>query len=314
MNVKCPNEECIAHGACGHHGLNGTCLVRPSAGYHAEVLADSVSPAGHRLTTMLWTFPRFILAELNTHRQLSRNSASSRAIPVEKRIAAVRENPFIPESFGKNRKGMQAGEALEGELAEEARKDWLLAAEDAIFRAEKLASRGVHKQLANRLLEPFSWHTAVISATDWDNLFAQRCHPDAQPEFRKIAELARDVRDASVPTHRLNTWHLPLVGKQYGDDGECRVSGDMFWPQISAARCARVSYLTHDGKRDTRADTELYQRLVTSGHMSPLEHVARPMTTFELTLMGGNTYCGNFSGWVQLRKTIAGERVFGGGT
>lgn len=312
--------------------------------YHAEVLADSISPAGHRLTTMLWTFPRFILAEVNTHKLISKCSASSREIPVEKRIKAVRENPFAPDAFGKNRRGMQATENLEDEQAEEARKDWMLATEDAIFRAEKLATRGVHKQHANRLLELYSWHTAILSGTDWDNLFALRCHPDAQPEFRKIAELARDVRRASQPQElKEGEWHLPFIDRKYGDDdfmdcyGKWDLTGSLcsemlgFHPSmISAARCARVSYLTHDGTRNRDQDVILYDRLTKSGHMSPLEHPARPMTERELEqfetwvietdpdqLAQGyefkfiGSYLGNFNGWVQLRKTVPGERVFG---
>lgn len=296
--------------------------------YEAIILADSISPAGHRLTTMEVTLPRFVLAEFNTHRQFSRNSASSRAIPVEKRIAAVREYPFVPESFGRNKAGMQATEYVSGTELETAREAWFQAAEDACQYALTLAQLGVHKQLANRLLEPFCWHTIICTATDWANFFAQRCHPDAQPEIRIAAELMRVAMEKSV-SRQLNDgqWHLPLVDSTFGDPFEPEVTdiGTAGWAKISAARCARVSYLTHDGKRDLNADLILYDRLTTSGHMSPLEHPARPMTQEELhwfrtqTLDTGRdrpnpvdigSYLGNLNGWISLRKTIPNERVF----
>lgn len=321
--------------------------------YEARVLCDSVSPAGHRLTTMEWTFPRFILAEVNTHRMLSRNSASSRAIPVEKRVRAVEDAMFVPEAFSQNQRGMQAAGNIEDQT--EAREIWQSAGDYACMKASQLAKLGVHKQHANRLLEPFVWHTAIISATDWDNVWAQRCHPDAQPEFRIIAELARQAMDASSPTELPEElWHMPLVGDEVGDPTDDTVDGipRLIWPaannpkgdpygylamieemcKISVGRCARVSYLTHDGKRDFMADIELANKLVNSGHMSPFEHVARPMTKDELQRFETwvpetdidfrrtghyfrriGSYLGNFNGWIQFRKLLPSERVFGGG-
>jgi thymidylate synthase ThyX len=267
--------------------------------YSAKILADSISPEGDRLTTIEITFPRFCLAELNTHRVFSRNSASSRAIPVEKRIAAIEADPFIPEQFGKNQKGMQASEILAGEEMIKARIAWQLACADAIKHARILSTLGVHKQLANRLIEPFAWNTAIISATEWDNFWALRCHPDAQPEFRRAAEMMQDVFNASKPTPLFyGDWHLPLVPDlhdllvDYTLEQICK---------ISIGRCARVSYLTHDGKRDSKADLKLFDRLASSGHMSPLEHVATPMPS---------KFYGNFKGWLQFRKTVPNESNF----
>ncbi len=269
--------------------------------YHAEVLADSIAE-GVRLTTIEVTFPRIVLAEFNTHRMLSRNSASSRAIPVEKRIKMVREHPFVPRAFGKNQKGMQASEELDEKASEISRLHWLSAAKDACERAECLAEIGVHKQLANRLLEPFCWHTVICTATEWDNFFALRCHPDAQPEIRIAAELMREAMAKSEPTRcRLGDWHLPLVNENDIDVPNY----DLPW--LSAARCARVSYLTHDGKRDVEADLMLANRLKTSGHMSPFEHPAMVANTRRPPLPQPS----NFSyPWVQLRKMISGEAVF----
>lgn len=284
-------------------------------GYAARVLADSVTTRGHethRLTTIEVTFPRIVLAEFNTHRVFSRNSASSRAIPVEKRIAMVEADPFIPEAFGRNQKGMQASEQLGEQDTQRARETWESACYHAIGHARNLAALGVHKQLANRLIEPFCWHTVVCTATEWENFFALRCNPDAQPEIRRAADLMRAAYDASVP-ERLDPgmWHMPLlpdalelVNAGFTVEEMCR---------ISVGRCARVSYLTHDGVRDPRADLELCARLQSSGHMSPFEHVARPLTHDDIEDRGLTSYrpfVGNFCGWIQLRKELPHEDNF----
>ncbi len=275
-------------------------------GYEVEVLRDSVSPAGVRLTTLKVTLPRIVLAEFNTHRMLSRSSASSRAIPVEKRIAAVEAEPFVPEAFGKNQRGMQAGEELTGTEADDARREWMSACRAAVDHARGLARLGVHKQIANRLIEPFCWHAIVVTATEWSNFFALRCHPDAQPEIRRAAEMMRDAMAASIPIPvHFGDWHLPFVPPE--EEFDLRTRRSAFTGEevalISAGRCARVSYLTHEGARDPRADFDLAKRLMQSGHMSPFEHAATPQ-------LDRPHFCGNFLGWVQLRKTIRHENDF----
>lgn len=275
-------------------------------GFAAKILADSLSPDGVRLTTMEVTFPRIVLAEFNTHRMLSRNSASSRAIPVEKRIAAVHADPFIPAAFGKNQPGMQASTDLLDNEAWWALQAWKNACENALTFAAELARLGVHKQLANRLLEPFLWHTVIVSATEWSNFFALRCHKDAQPEIRTVAVMMRDALESGSPVslHR-GHWHLPLVdAEEIGDQN--RVGSIEFWKKVSVGRCARVSVLTHDGKRDLVADVELCERLQVAGHMSPFEHVARPLERVD----AAHTFCGNFRGWVQYRKELPHEDDF----
>jgi thymidylate synthase ThyX len=299
-------------------------------GFDAKVLADSVSPAGHRLTTLEATFPRFILAEFNTHRVFSRNSASSRAIPVAKQLRRVLDDPYVPIEFGSNKPGMQAGPALMGAARDAAEAEWLAARDDAVRHVLGLitspenvaayddlhacleAAKGslkeppaewlnVHKQVANRLLEPFMWHTVIVSATTWSNFFNLRCHPDAQPEIRLIASKMREAVERSVPTRlEPEEWHLPLVGEA---EREETVSAEEL-AKVAIGRCARVSYLTHDGSRDLAADVALYDRLLESGHMSPMEHVARPMTAAELA---EREWSGNFQGWVAHRKLIVGE-------
>jgi hypothetical protein len=175
------------------------------------------------------------------------------------------------------------------------------ARDNAVKQARKLQDLGVHKQLTNRLLEPFMWHTAIISATEWDNFFALRCHPDAQPEFRRTAEAMRDARDASTP-RTIHNWHLPYVDPE--ELLALEVAG-MSLPDValvSSMRCARVSYLTHDGKRDPEADRARALELIAAGHMSPFEHAAHALAE--------PTFVGNFRGWAQRRKFIAHEDNF----
>lgn len=296
--------------------------------YSARVLCDSISPHHVRLTTLEVTIPRLVLAEFNTHRMFSRNSASSRAIPVMNRIAAVIADPFIPESFGKNQKGMQAEEELDETNQELARDAWLIACGNAVKSASRLAgldgviTGGVHKQLANRVLEPFMWQTIIVSATEWENFFALRDNDQAQPEIRKPAQLMKQAMNDSVPvTLDYGQWHLPLI--QPDEFGLYDIDTLI---KVSIGRCARVSYLTHDGRRDINADIELYDRLIKSGHMSPAEHVARPMMYLDArriieTMLDddndqypilnlSSVFSGNLRGWVSKRKLIPNEDNF----
>jgi thymidylate synthase ThyX len=260
----------------------------------AEVVLDSRAPDGPRLITVEVTMHRFVLAEFNTHRVFSRNSASSRAIPVAKQLDRILEDPALPVEFGSAQAGMQAGPPLDGEAHDAALATWLAARDDAVAAARRLLELGVHKQVANRILEPFMWHTVICTAVDWDGFYEQRCSPLAQPEIRVAAEAIRDAITASraTPLHD-GDWHTPYIRPDEVDlDVETR-------KRISAARCARVSYLTHDGRRDLAADEVLYQRLVTADppHWSPLEHVARPQRPDEAPL-------GNLRGWRQLRHEL----------
>lgn len=154
--------------------------------YQVKILADSVAQ-GVRLTSLVATYPRIIHSEVMTHRTFSRNAASSRAIPVEKNIERVLADPFVLETFHKNQKGMQGGEALDETSQQAAQEIWHDAREAAVYSARELAKLGTHKHLANRLLEPHSWITTVITATEWDNFFALRCAatPTPPPSFRR---------------------------------------------------------------------------------------------------------------------------------
>lgn len=285
----------------------------------AKILADSLSPDGVRLTTMEVVMPRIVLAEFNTHRQCSRNSASSRAIPIEKMLQRVADDPYVPDEFDRNGSGMQGHGAADSTAQRTARLAWLNARDDAMLAAERLLVAGIHKQWANRLLEPFMWHTVIVTATEWSNFFHLRCHSAAHPAIRRTAEAMRNAMEASTPISiGFDTWHLPLV-----DEHDVALT-PLDKIKVSVARCARVSYLTHDGIRDPKKDIELHDSLLANGHMSPFEHAARPMTTrdvvnqispfagvftdtIESNIRVAEHFAGNFRGWVQYRKTIAGE-------
>jgi hypothetical protein len=141
----------------------------------AEIVADSINPQGDRITTFLLTFPRFILAELNTHRVFSKNSASSRAIPFHKMVDMVEEDPFIPIAWQKDHKGMQGTEYMIGADADQSKVLWDVSKNEAVLTAIDLHNHGVTKQLCNRLLEPFMWHTVLLTATEFENFFKLRC-------------------------------------------------------------------------------------------------------------------------------------------
>jgi len=263
----------------------------------ATVVADSLSPTGSRLTTVQATFHRFILPEVLTHRAFSRNVASNRAIPTKKLIEQVRFNPAYPIEFGSNKPGMVAGLPLNKSQTLSARVVWRKAAMMASDYAEMLYESGVHKQVVNRVLEPFLWTTAIISSTEagWENFFAQRMSPLAQPEINTLAHRIYEAMFASTPTElSYGDWHVPYITMKDVYDLELAGRPQDDERKLSAARCARVSYLTHDGKRDTNKDLELYEKLVTADppHWSPLEHVATPA---DMTA-AGNFYC-----WNQLR-------------
>lgn len=270
--------------------------------YSCRILADSQGPNQIRLTTFEVTYPRFIHSELMTHRVFSRNAASSRAIPIDKMIEQVEQNPALPVWWGKNQSGMQAREELNDAEKMAARYVWLAARNEAVLKARELQRIGAHKQIVNRLIEPWMWITVLVTSTEWENFFALRTHEDAQPEIREIARMIEASLISTEPRQlQQEEWHLPLTDdiellKQQFSDEDIRM--------ISAGRCARVSYLTHAGVRDPKADLTLATRLQESGHMSPFEHVAQAIVGED------QRFHGNFRGWLQFRKTLHNEDVY----
>jgi hypothetical protein len=295
--------------------------------FAAKVIADSISRVhglNKRLTTMQLTYPRFIHAELMTHRQLSRNAMSSRAVPVAKMIEQVRNNPAMPVHWGKNQPGMQADEQIED--LETAQGHWMIAAMNAADVAERMNAMGLHKQVANRILEPFQWMHTIVSFTEWDNFESLRCHPAAEPNFQKLAYMMKAARDASTPRELPpGAWHVPYVEWEWSACSPGKIAprqifmhtvneaGD--WQPIeldvalkaSVARCARVSFLNHDGTLPSlEKDLELYDRLVGSHpkHASPTEHQATPDHFDHFDGYRWPFLHGNFKGWVQHRQLV----------
>ena len=183
----------------------------------AKVIADSISDHGIRLTTLELEYPRFILAEFNTHRVFSRNSASSRAIPVKKMIENVLHNPAFFESVGKNQAGMQATEEVDPDLCRAFEIEWNELARIAAKYTERWAGYGIHKQVANRALEPWMHTRTLVTSTEWGNFFELRDHPDAQPEMQTLARRIRGAMANSDPEYIRHdgSWHLPYVETKY---------------------------------------------------------------------------------------------------
>lgn len=292
----------------------------------SKILLDSISSNGNRLVTLEVKFHRYILPEFNTHRVFSRNFRSSRAVPTKKLLEEVRTNPAIPVHFGKNQPGMQADEehnvlmGLNGKILD-SRDAWIEAANMAADVAEKFAEAGYHKQIVNRIIEPFMWVHGVVSSTEFENFFNLRCHKDAQPEFRDLARMMLEKMGESNPVLlRPGEWHLPYVSnlpmsqdregairyiKETGIENTTEEDIISILQMQSVARCARVSYVLFDSEKpsDIQSDLKLYQKLVGSVpiHASPTEHQATP------DFMGGNSMNpalhGNFVGWKQYRHT-----------
>lgn len=314
----------------------------------AEIIADSINPKGCRLTTFILEYPRFVHAELMTHRMFSKNAASSRAIPIEKMIQQVIDNPAMPVWWGKNQSGMQAKEELDNAIRKEVRFEaneaeyelvkehyvryndfsqtrsynltdyenakvrWLLARDKAIKSVQQLNELGLHKQIANRILEPWFNIRIILSGTEFENFFALRAHPDAQPEIQALAYKMLEEYNKSEPKKlEVGEWHIPFGEKIDGTKlmetlvnihGERGILLDIekhfekeARQKIAIARCARISYFNYEGKDDYEADIKLCDRLFGSipRHLSPTEHVAQATDD--------DKFIANFKGFKQYR-------------
>lgn len=299
----------------------------------ATMLADSISQQGKRLRTWECVYPRFIHAEMMTHRMFSRNAASSRAIPVKRMMQSIIEDTAMPIHWGKNQPGMQARAELHEEDKHRAYLAWVAARNAAIDHASYLDAVGAHKQIVNRILEPFMHMKAVFSATEMENFWALRRHPDAQPEIRELADCMWEAEQNSVTTELYpGEWHLPYVTKEdwsavrhYLKSNRITRDEPMYDEclpyvrKISTAMLARTSYDNHDGtKRDILKDFKLHDDLLvqTPLHASPSEHIATPDEEYHV--MGGGMeqwknphQHGNFKGWIQYRKMLPNENMPG---
>lgn len=307
----------------------------------ARIIADSISEyTGQRITTFELEYPRFIHAEFMTHRLFSRNAASSRAIPVKTAIDLIKKNTARPMHWGKNQPGMSAKEECNAVMASDSefdgysRTEWWDEARDmAILHAEEFDRSGYHKQIVNRLLEPFSHIKVVLTATEYDNFFWLRNHPDAQPEICELAQKMLEARENSVPMYLSSgEWHVPYYIEGFWspfsdakDGGVTIKSVDEYGNTledaiaISASCCAQVSYRKTDDSLEKARD--IYKRLVESKpvHASPFEHQATPISftkddygqpvhNWEVGITHSdrfnNTWSGNFKDWIQNRQLI----------
>lgn len=255
--------------------------------YDVKIIKHSISEAGKEIITFECTYPRYIHAEVLTHRRLSRNSSSSRAIPIEKMIQDVKQNPVGFVFWGKNKKGMSAKEQLSGIRLFLAKGVWNCMAKISCFAATILSKIGLHKQNVNRLLEPYSRIKVVITETDWNNFFHLRDHKDAQPEIRELALRMKAASKNSTPQLlQKGEWHLPYVDSK--DEKDLK---------LSTSLCAQVSFRTLDD--DCGKTERIWNTLVVNEpvHASPTEHQATP-------LEDPNEPSGNFFGWLQHRSLI----------
>jgi len=295
----------------------------------ATVIAHSKSAVnGKEIITMELEYPRFIHGEFMTHRMFSRNAASSRAIPVSKMIEQVRTSPAQPVHWGKNQPGMQAKEELEGNVKFTVEQEWKRVAGYSAQCASVMNNLGAHKQIVNRILEPFQTMKTVVTATEWENFYWLRNHEDAQPEIKRLAEVMLEaVSKSNAYVLEVGDWHVPYWYNGVWRQGSKNQDGSNAYLDdalaISVSCCAQVSYRKLDDSLEKARD--IYKRLVESEpvHASPLEHQATPMEYTEtdgfcpddtqeglwqegVTHMDKeyNFWSGNFQGWAQYRQMI----------
>ena len=305
--------------------------IKGKEGISARVIQHSIaSQSGKELITFEIDFPRFILAENNTHKMLSKNGASSRAIPIIAMHEQIRANPARPVFWGKNQAGMQAKEELTGEDLEKAKALWNKGMNQALDLAVEMSAAGMHKQIANRVTEAWMMQRMVTSGTEWANFFHLRDHPDAQPEFHELASIMHKAKQLSKPmVLKPGEWHVPYVERVRLDDGELvyivddrQVTLDEA-RMVSASCCAQVSYRKNDGTLE-KART-VYERLMGTQpcHASPFEHQGTPISSKSVALHPGTwedgvthvrrdhtLWSANFGGWIQNRQLIPNEAVW----
>lgn len=298
-------------------------------GVSAKVIADSKF-RDTRLITLEVEMHRFILPEFNTHRMISRNFQSSRAVPVEKMIEQVRNNPAMPVNWGKNQPGMQAKEELEGFELGRSKARWMQAAINAADMAEDMAFYNCHKQIVNRILEPFMWTKGVVTATerDWNNFFKLRLHKDAQPEIYALAEKIKEAIDSSQPIQlKEGEWHIPYVNSADIGDSQCFFINDedeyshmISLPsaiKVGASCTAQVSYRRLDDSLEKAEKVYGMLNLPVDGvypedppHFSPTEHIAKACDT--ALVMSGNFQCNDFTQYRKVLEFGLEKEVIGG--
>ncbi len=259
----------------------------------ATIICDSIGQeSGVRLTTFQVRVPKFLLQEIARHRVLSLSFNSSRAIPAKVMRTRVWKDPCEPIAWSANRPGMSANKELTGWRLIAAKFVWRSITKIVLVGHWMLDKIGLHKQHVNRKLEGDAWVDGIMSATEWDNLFKLRIHPDAQPEFDKLAsQMYQALIDSTPDILEPGDWHLPYIS---ADDYPDTIDN---YKRLSASRCARVSYGLKPFERD--ADLVRADKLLQASppHLSPFEHVAECVSSRYYQ-------SGNFRSWKQFRKEI----------
>lgn len=267
-----------------------------------KIIKDSIN-LGHRLTTFEISYWRAIHSEVIRHRCFSHCVESSRAKPVKYNIEQVLNHPFVPKYWTSNKAGMVGDLITDPEQIARLEKEW----KSAAYRAAKTAQyfiehENVHKQIANRILEPYLLTKQVIAGTEWDNFFKLRTAEDAEPHIRELALAMKHEMDLSVPVKREGL-HLPYISDeefskivQYSIDNKTKEHPIQIAKKVSAARCARCSVKAFDGTTSIEKDLALADKLIKLKHFSPFEFVATPCSDKNL--------CGNYVGWMQFRKEL----------
>lgn len=300
----------------------------------AQIVADSINiHTGDRLTTFVLEYPRFIHAEILTHKMLAKNSQSSRAVPV-KNVLSVNNDFVRPIVWGKNKSGMSSDEVLNVTEQAFAENLWNKAANHAFEMSAALSEVGLHKQWANRLTEPFSRIKVVISGTEWDNFFWLRIDPAAaQPEIVELATKMKELYDSNKPEMLFDgDWHLPYINTdiKFNSDLPKRVYLDSNGNEldieealkISASCCAQVSYRKLDDSKDKALD--IYNKLFNGPkpHYSPTEHQGMAFKPNQLWYSDSvlwkqgishmdrqdQFWSGNLKGFIQYRKILEEQK------
>lgn len=303
-------------------------VVKGAEGILVKILKDSVNAndMNLRITSFEIELPRFIWAECLTHRQFSRNSASSRAIPVMKKLKMVWSNPAMFVHWGKNKSGMQAEDEIKGFRQSLGKFVWRTGSKFACLTAWTLSKLGFHKQISNRCLEPWERLKVVITTTELENWFWLRDHEDAQPEIREVARLMCEALNKSGPqVLKSGEWHLPYIETTRVNDGELIYLIDGAVVDVdtairtSVSSCAQVSYRVLDQSQE-KVD-RIYHNLIESEpvHASPCEHQAMPMSkpfpahedsdiyedgVTHYNFKTNSLWSGNFQGWIQYRQLV----------
>ena len=313
-------------------------LNRPT-NISAKVIADSIAKKGKRITTFELEYNRFIHSEMMTHGALVKNSSSSRAIPIGKMIEQIKLNPSTPIYWGKTQSGMQAKEELTYSELKRVKELWEVAKDNAMTRATQMSLNECHKQIANRVTEPFQMIKVVCTATDFDNFFNLRIHPDAQPEILMLAYLMYKAMQQSTPISlNQGEWHLPYIERERNngaleyfiyEENDIGYFGKKYIPleqaiKISSSCTAQTSYRKNDASVE-KAD-KIHDMLIKADvlHASPFAHLATPIE-FDLTnhvltnlpfepetweqgithvTKDGVLCSGNLQGWIQYRQLI----------